>query len=271
MEKEAGTEYDTCMPRNYVTQGFVFSIRPQGENNSSVGFMTKDAGLVYATLYGGPKSRLRSLVSQWNSGTVYLYCKENSDFSRNVKITDFDVRNYHMSFRESLYKTYAASLAAELAVKTKCAGSNEKCWYLLSGFLDGLDLSAGRQCETGLVRFLWRYLDLLGIRPDVSRCILCGREFFTGNSIGDRVSYNAVENGFVCGSCTGQDSSACTFMLSIEAARYLYAVSELTPAEVRVLPLGDDSLSEIKRLVFFLAGQAAGTKLKTLETGIGIL
>ncbi|HAH63672.1 MAG TPA: hypothetical protein DCL73_16425, partial [Treponema sp.] len=78
MEKEAGTEYDTCMPRNYVTQGFVFSIRPQGENNSSVGFMTKDAGLVYATLYGGPKSRLRSLVSQWNSGTVYLYCKENS-------------------------------------------------------------------------------------------------------------------------------------------------------------------------------------------------
>ncbi|MFA6856428.1 MAG: DNA repair protein RecO C-terminal domain-containing protein [Treponema sp.] len=259
------------MPRNYVTQGIIFSIKPQGENNSSVGFMTKDNGLVYATLYGGPKSKLRSLVSLWNSGTAYLYCKEGSDISKNVKVTDFDVQNYHLTFRENLYKTYAASLAAELIIKTKCAGSTEKCWYLVSGFFDGLEFASGRQCATGTVRFLWRYLDLLGIRPEISHCILCGREFFTGNSSGDRVLYNPVENGFTCSFCAEQDKKAHTFILSLEAARYLYAVSELSPAAVRPLPVSDDSLSEIKRLVFFLVEQASGTKLKTLETGTGIL
>jgi DNA repair protein RecO (recombination protein O) len=271
VEKYKKIGYYTAMPRNYVTQGIILSIKPLGENNSSVGFVTKEEGIVYATLYGGHKSKLRSLVSQWNSGTAYLYCKESSDLSRNVKITDFDVQNYHLSFRENLYKTYAASLAAELVVKTKCAGSNERSWYLFSGFLDGLELSTGRQCETGLMRFIWRYLELLGIRPDISRCILCGCDFFTGNSTEDRVSYNAVENGFVCSSCSGQEKSAHPFMLGIETVRYLYAVSELTPGEVRDLPLSDDSLNEIKRLAFFLAGQAAGTKLKTLETGTGIL
>jgi DNA repair protein RecO (recombination protein O) len=271
MAKNIQTEYYSGMPRNHVTEGIVFSIKPLGENNSLVEFITKDTGIVYAALYGGAKSRLRSLVSLWNSGTVYFYCSESSDFSRNVKITDFDVRNYHLSFRENLYKTYAASLAAELVAKTKCAGSNEKCWYLLSGFLDGLDLSTGRQCETGLIRFLWRYFNLLGTRPDVSRCILCGSELMTGNSPEDRVSYNAVENGFTCSCCAVQDRNAHVFVLGREAVSYLYAVSELTPAEVRMLPLSDDSLCEIKRLVFFLAGQAAGTKLKTLETGTGIL
>jgi len=271
MEKPEKNEYHTTMPRNYVTQGIIFSIKPLGENNSSVGFMTKDNGLVYATLYGGPKSKLRSLVSLWNSGTAYLYCKDGNDISKNVKVTDFDVQNYHLTFRENLYKTYAASLAAELVIKTKCAGSTEKCWYLVSGFFDGLEFASGRQCETGMVRFLWRYLDLLGIRPDSSHCILCGREFFTGNSKGDRVLYNAVENGFTCSFCAEQDKSTHSFILSLEAAYYLYAVSELLPAAVRSLPLSDDSLSEIKRLVFFLAEQASGTKLKTLETGTGIL
>jgi DNA repair protein RecO (recombination protein O) len=271
MEKITIIGYDEYMPRNYVTQGIIFSIKPAGENNSSVGFMTKDNGVVYATLYGGPKSRLRSLVSLWNSGTAYLYCKENGDITKNVKITDFDVQNYHLSFRENLYKNYAASLAAELAVKTKCAGSYEKCWYLVSGFLDGLELSCGCQCETGMVRFLWRYLDLLGVRPDVTGCCECGGSVYTGNSAEERVSYNPVDNGFVCASCAGRDASLHAFTLSAEAVRYLCAVSELQPAEVRTIPLSADSLCEIKRLVFFLAGQAAGSKLKTIETGTVIL
>ena len=270
MDKKGKIEYHVSMPRNYVSQGIVFSVKLLGENNSSVCFLTEDCGIVYATLYGGPKSKLRSLVSQWNSGTAYFYGRETNDTSRGVKITDFDVKNYHLSFRESLYKTYAASLAAELVMKTKCAGGNEKCWNLVSGFLDGLELSSAGQCETGVVRFLWRYLELLGIRPDASHCISCEKDI-TGNSQAYEVSYNAGENGFVCSSCTKQDRNAHPFLLSSEAVCYLQAVSELSPAEARSLPVSCDSLCDIKRLVFFLAEQAAGTKLKTLETGMGIL
>ena len=269
MDKKPENVYDKHMPRNTTSDAIVVSVKPLGENNSSVCFLSKDDGIVYATLYGGPKSKLRSLVSPWNSGKAYFYCSENGESTRGIKITDFDVKSYHLSFRESLYKTYAASLAAELALKTKCAGSSARCWTLVSGFLDGLELCSEQGCQAGLVRFLWRYLDLLGIRPEPAQCISCGRDLITGISGQDGVSYDTAENGFLCTSCAPADKSA--FRLSFEAVRYLYAVSEMTPAEVRSLALSGDSLCEIKRLVFFLAEQAAGTKLKSLQTGMGIL
>ena len=259
------------MPRNYVTEAIVFSVKPLGELNSSVCFLTKERGTVYATLYGGAKSKLRSLVSVWNAGTAYFYCKEADNFERNVKISDFDVKRYHLSFRENLYKSYAASLAAELVIKTKCAGSFESCWRLASGFFDGLEIAQGSQCERGLVRFLWRYMELLGIQSDASSCASCARSFDAGNLTGDTVVYNAVENGFFCPSCAAREESANRFTLSLGAVRYLDAVSRLSPYKARAFEVSDEALGELKRLVFFLSEQAAGTKLQSLATGMGIL
>lgn len=61
------------MNRSSQTPALVLTIKPLGENNSSVTLLTPQNGIVYATLYGGPKSKLRSLVAQWHSGQVWLY------------------------------------------------------------------------------------------------------------------------------------------------------------------------------------------------------
>ena len=60
-------------------------------------------------------------------------------------------------------------------------------------------------------------------------------------------------------------------MLSLEAVRYLDAVSRLSPYKARAFEVSDEALGELKRLVFFLSEQAAGTKLQSLATGMGIL
>ena len=54
------------MQRNLVTLATVISIKPLGENNASVCVLTQSQGILYVTLYGGPKSRLKSLVSTWH-------------------------------------------------------------------------------------------------------------------------------------------------------------------------------------------------------------
>ena len=51
----------------------MLSLKPAGENNSNVTLLTPDKGIIYATLYGGPKSKLKSLVSLYNCGTIWLY------------------------------------------------------------------------------------------------------------------------------------------------------------------------------------------------------
>ncbi|MBR1722131.1 MAG: recombination protein O N-terminal domain-containing protein, partial [Treponema sp.] len=124
--------------RNFSTPALILSVQLQGESNRRVTIFSPHEGIFTATLYGGPKSKLRALVSPMNSGLIYLY---RDEVKNQIKITDFDVKNYHLSFRENLFKTWAASFATEILIKTKCAGSSEEAWRIMNGFLDGLELS----------------------------------------------------------------------------------------------------------------------------------
>lgn len=265
-------EYISAMGKNIITAGTVLSVKPLGENNASVCFFLQDNTIVYAVMYGGPKSRFKSLASPWNSGTVYL---SESPKSKNYKLSDFDVKKYHLSFRENLTKSWSASLAAELLIRTKCAGNAPSCWKIFNGFIDGLELCAtDEQCTLGLFRFLWRFLELLGVQPDASHCSRCGMYFLTGKNTVDTVSYttsgaayNAVENSFICAGCgTGQG-----LFLSAEAMRYLAAVSTLTPKESRLMSLSSEAAGQLKQFLFYLVENACGSHLTCLEAGTGIL
>lgn len=269
------------MNRSFSTSAIVISLKPVGENNSTVTLITENNGIVYATLYGGPKSKLRSLVSQWHSGTIYLY--ENPEHNQ-IKISDFDVKNYHISFGENLFKFYAASLAAEIALKTKCAGSNEHCWKLLSGFLDGLELATEEQGRVGLIRYLWRFLELLGVQPDSTSCGFCNQSFLNQKFAPDTETYyNIRDNFFICSSCAKNNFQSeyekddnlsqldRLFPLKLQAINYLSAINLLKPAEVRKLSIDKQSYDQIKNIVFYLIENTVEHKLNSIETGMGIL
>ncbi|QTQ11679.1 DNA repair protein RecO [Treponema parvum] len=284
------------MLRNLITDAVVLFVSPSGENNRSVCVFSRELGIVYAILYGGPKSKLRGLVSPFNRGKMYLY---RDTVKNSVKITDFDVTNFHQTFRESLFKSWAASLASEIVIKTKCGGSAGECWKIFNGFLDGIELSDEDSGRLGLVRFLWRYLELLGIRPDTSFCASCGKAFFShtadsGSEHGKsnpaehgssgRTEYSRMEiaeltqtaaiympseNGFLCVSCSAPDKRG--FRLCKQALHYLTAVSELEPKEVRSLQCTAKAANEMRDLTFYMIEAAAGQRLKSIESGLGIL
>ena len=243
------------MQRSYYTKAIVLNLKETGENNNSVTLLTPDKGIIYATLYGGPKSKLRSLVAQWHSGTVWLY--DNPE-KKQTKISDFEVANYHTTFGQNLFKMYAASLAAELAIKTRCAGSTEQCHTLLQGFLDGMELCDEEQSRLGLIRFLWRYLELMGVQPDAT---VAGAFAPLANSY-----YNRVEN------CFEEDSDGqYSIQVSREAVNYLASLTLLQPSQVRQIKISKETFEELKQFVFFLLESNLETELNSIKTGTGIL
>lgn len=256
--------------RNFSTPALILSVVISGENNRRVTIFSPDEGIFYATLYGGPKSKLRSLVSPMNSGVIYLY---RDEVKNQVKITDFDVKNYHLSFRENLFKTYAASFATEILIKTKCAGSNVEAWKYINGFLDGIELSTEDESRLGLIRFLWRYLGLLGVRPDTAKCCSCSSSLhaqkFTGDSLLQKYVFSPFDNGFFCPDCASTEKG--NIQLSKSAITYLEAISSLSPKEVRNITVSGKTLLEMKNLVYNLIELNCGSKLNSLESGIGIL
>ncbi|MFC2331329.1 MAG: DNA repair protein RecO [Treponema sp.] len=262
------------MPYNLTTPAMIFSIKPLGENNADVCLFTQSEGIIHSVMYGGRKSRLKALVSPWNTGTAYL-SKTKSSVS--FKISDFDVQKYHLSFRENILKNYASAFAAELTIKTNCAGNSKRCWTLVNGFIDGLELcSSDSECRAGLIRFLWRFLQLLGVQPSAETCSECGKTFlscsngdsrYEANLSGGAV-YNPVENAFICGSCSNQNSF---FGLSAESMRYLAAVSIITPGESRKLPLSSEADAELRRFLYLLIETFCDSHFNSLKTGAGIL
>lgn len=217
--------------RNTRMQAIILSVRKTGESNSLVTMLTDREGLCTGMLYGGPKSRLRSLVQQFNSGTVWLY---EDKARQSAKITDYAVSAVHERLKASLPKIWAASLAAEIVLKTQAAGDAEAAFTLLSAFLDGTDATDENGTRLGTIRFLWRYLGLLGVQPPIEDCR--GR-----------------------------------FQLNGEAAAYLEALNSRSPGEVRKLLLDAQSVFQLKNLTFSLIEEAAGRQLNTIACGFSML
>ncbi|MCR5724728.1 MAG: DNA repair protein RecO [Treponema sp.] len=266
------------MSRNQSAEAIVLAVREQGENNRSVTLLSPEDGLYYATLYGGAKSKMRALVSPFNRGRIWLYKDETK---HSIKITDFDVTHCPVSFRESLFKSWASLLAAETVIKTRAAGSFAECWRLLNGFLDGMDLSDEAESRLGLIRFIWRYLALLGVKPHTSSCAWCGKSFikeaFSVQTLHERAVYSEAENGFICTDCLSGSAAERTaetgrsFILGKEALTYLEAVTTLEPKQVRRLSITAATITELKALSYHLLEEAAGSRLSALQSGIGIL
>lgn len=251
-------------------EGIVLYVRNFGESNAIVTLLCRDWGILYATLYGGPRSRLRGKLSQWNSGVASLYCSHTGDMEKRVKVTDFAVENFHLSFRECIYKDFAASIAAELSIATKCAGNPIETYTLVKAFLDGLEVTdEGDAQKASLVRFLWRYLAVLGVQCNASACAICGGSTKAG------AIYNTIQDGFVCLKCAreeGNESEARRGMhIEGEALSYLISVTNDKPSISRAMHIGKSALSSLKALTFMLVQNAVGHPLRSIKSGVGIL
>ena len=289
--------------RSWNTEALVLSVSSFSSDHRNVSLLVPQehgCTIVPATLFGGARSKLRGMVSTYQSGQVWLY---SNPIKNSNKITDFSVSAYRMELRESLARSWCAAVCSEITIKT-CGTVN---WQLVNAFLDGLCVSDDEGCERGLLRFLWRLLQTAGVAPDIFHCGTCGieiarsAEVVTGSAEivsvsarsggtksitnhtgwgngGENASsaapfpaevccavYSPAEDECFCSACRSFDGHS--FPLSAEAFRYLYAVTEKAPGYSRHLPLSPAAYGELKRFLFFLTEKLAGAPLKTFQMG----
>ena len=255
--------------RNKSQNAIILTVKEFGENNRIANYLCEE-GIFSAVLYGGPKSKLRSLVQPFYSGTIYIY---SDNVKKSTKITDFDAKNCHLSFRTNLFKSWAANLAAEIVMKTKCGGDSKLAFLLLNSLLDGMEACDENESRLGLLRFIWRYLGLLGIQPDAKECVSCGN-FLLSTKLNS--AYIESKQGFVCDDClpffpTKEKDESAKFIIDVNGLTYLAAINELSPGKVRSLLLPSASAFKLKQLLYHLIEKACETKLDSLESGMGIL
>mgnify|MGYP000872890061 CR=1 FL=1 len=226
--------------------------------------LSAEEGLVEAFVFGGGKSKLRSLASPWHFGKAWIYRDAAKGL---VKLTDFDPLREFPAIRSDLGAIAAASYVSEFLTATSALGGDwTDALELASDSLSAFDEAAGgadaKLLDRAVALFSMRALDVMGLMPDPDECVACA-----GAMSRDTVHlYSRRAGGFVCARCAGAEPDAVPVprgaLSWLDAAR-----GKPFSAAVRV-GLGDEASSALKAVALDLARKAADAPLRTLNSGL---
>jgi DNA repair protein RecO (recombination protein O) len=248
------------MPRSFTYSAMTLRVKPSGESNREAWFLTAEEGVIHATVFGGPKSRLRAHVAPFHGGTLWIYHDPVRD-SR--KVSDFDVLSWRPGIRELWERAMTAGAAAETVLSSKGGGGNwEEAVKLAETVLDALDQAKAESCPVIGIYFLWHWAGILGVKPDFLHCSSCNYQVKSGNSLW----YSLKEEAFFCEKCL--DSVNSTICVGPGAINWLREIDflpfpELSKASLN--PIDRLSLEQVKALSQAILAGALGKRLPTWE------
>jgi DNA repair protein RecO (recombination protein O) len=263
------------MSRTAVYSALVLRNRPstfasaRQESNSEVFMLTAEDGIIRATVFGGPKSKLRSHTAPYNSGQTWVYHDPVKDYR---KVSDFDVHSWRPGLRELYERTMAAGGVAETVLSSHGGGGNwSQALSLATATLDALENANEELCPRLFTHFLWCWADFVGFQPKIGYCSNCGKETFD-----DVFWYYSHENSVLCESCvpenralspktelcTQKSSSVSTLLkLNPGSRRWLSAVGALEPSLLHLYSMDNKSFNETKALTAAVMTGALGKPL----------
>jgi len=255
------------MSRTAVYTGLVLRSRPSGEANNEVFLLTAEEGIIRATVFGGPKSKLRAFASPYNSGQVWVYRDKAKEYA---KLSDFDVRSWRPGLRELYDRTMAAAAVAETILASHGGGGDwGNALKLAAETLDTLETANEELSSRLLVHFMWRWCAFLGIQPHVENCASCAS--YDGNSVARSgqgsdapLWFDVREGAAHCARCNGEQKSG-FIKLNPGCRKWLSVVGELEPSILHRYSMDHKSFSEAKALVCAVLAEALGKRLASWD------
>ena len=260
------------MSRSFTCSALALRVKTSGESNREAWFLTAGEGILRATVFGGPKSRLRALVAPFHGGTLWIYHDPVRDTR---KVNDFDVQFYRTGLRELYERAMTADAVAETVLSSQGGGGGwAESLELAGSVLDALEAADASVCSRIGVYFLWQWAGHLGLRPDLSVCASCFREAVRDEPLW----FYPGREAFFCEDCAGKidNSSGWTksqptqdlsysFRLLPGARLWLKAVESLPPSSLARFSLDTLCLEQAKTLAKTIMAGALGKALPTWD------
>ncbi|MDR2632364.1 MAG: DNA repair protein RecO [Treponema sp.] len=250
------------MERNHTYSALVLKVRPSGQSNREAFFLTQETGILRATVFGGPTSKFRALVSPFHEGRLWVYHNPVRD---SWKVTDFDVQSWRLGIREQYRRAMTAGAVLELVLESQGSGGAwAGAWAVANRTLDALDHAEEGVCIRIFIHFLWNWALLLGLRPSINRCASCTCEAPADGLL----LWNDSEGTLYCPSCAGffpEEPGSLGFgewlVLGPGLRRWLGAVENQDPEVLGGYPLDLPSLGEARALLTRIMARALGKRL----------
>jgi len=243
--------------RNQSYHALILRSRSSGEANRDVWLLVAEAGLLRVTVFGGPKSRLRSYASPFHSGQAWVY---HDPVKNTFKLSDFDVSSWRPGLREMYERAMAADAVAETILSSHGGGGNwGRALSIAQSALDALEAADEETCARIVLWFLWQWTDFLGLRPEFGACALCGKP--------SPLWYSIREGGMVCDSCSESADGPATGLVEAGpgCCHWLETTRSLNPAQIVRHTLDQKSFREAKSLATAILAEAIGKRLDSWD------
>lgn len=217
------------------TIAVVLEVRSHGEADKIVTFYGRDTGKLSGIAKGANRSRIR-FVNKLELFSLLEISYEEGRSSSLVRIDQAELLKPFGAIRREYPRYAAACLAGELVSQwTREADADQRIFALLLWALAGIaaePASPAPLLPPILIFFETKLLDLLGYRPDLNGCRLCGTLAATARPY----HFSLGQGGLICNSCN-RDGEHGLIPLSLATARLLAKAMELDTAKLTRLQL----------------------------------
>jgi DNA repair protein RecO (recombination protein O) len=251
------------MSRNFITEGIILRSLRFGEIHKNVAILSPEHGIIHATAYGAlkMKSKLRSTVQLFGHVKAYIY---HDPVKNSYKITDMELKSQFYGISESIERFFAASLFAEIILKSFGGGETGEAVFAL--FLESLAILseiAAHDMSFLIVQFIYRYLAITGFGPELRICSRCGKILDETTAI----FFEAKSREFLCGECSPKPS----IPVFPGMIKYLAKTSTLPLSKAMAIRLEKEAVLALKSIMYALIEETLEVPLASIKSGEGIL
>lgn len=222
------------------TEAVVTKSLKLGETSKIVWLYTRDFGKMKVVAKGAraPKSRFGSSLELFTHSAVVFYRKDRRDLQL---LSQSDIVRHFGAFEADVARFAFASAVIEL-LESMVMGEepNAPLFRLLLETLARLETCPRSALRTVFWAFELQAADLLGYRPELSKCARCGKE-------DELLRFAPLKGGLICRACSSKDSDS--FEVSAEARDVLRKLQATPVSEGALDTAGPKLEAEIDRIV----------------------
>lgn len=171
---------------------------PYSETSKILRLLTAPHGVQSVIAKGArrAKSRYGGVLEPFTDGFASFYLKENRDLHT---LSDFELHRPRQRLGRDLIRFGAASLIAEIVLRTASGQESADIFHSVRGALNDLESVPVEQLEAVALAHTWTLITVLGFGPAVGRCVHCGGPL---PEEGD-LFFDYGAGGSLCGECGG--------------------------------------------------------------------
>ena len=234
------------MNMNKEVEGIILREKDYGDTSKILDIFTKEYGIIGVIAKGSKslKSKLRSVTTKFTYGLFNVYYKEN----KLSTLKEVDIINNFKNIRKDInliaYSTYLLDLSEQVYKQNNCSD----IYNILINTLTKINDNYDSLTLTNIVEL--KYLEYLGVMPELDRCSICGST--------DIITLSSDKGGYICSNCRTYEKILDNKVLKLLRMFYYVDISKIDK-----LSISDNAKKEINEFLDNYYERYTGLYLKS--------